>query len=79
MGFKEKSFHSSFCPRRVNAGVKGRHLPGVPSQGSVMESVEAVIISDGDISTRLQKHREHVVSLLANGVMQGGITFRILK
>lgn len=63
----------------MNAGGKGCDVPGVSSQGSVMQRIEAIIIGDGDISTRLQKNWKHVISLLADGIMQGRIPFRILE
>lgn len=53
-------------------------VPRVPSQGSVMQGIEAVVVGDGDVSTGLQQHREHVVPLLADGVVQGCVSLRVL-
>ena len=41
----------------AGSGGAGQNLiPGVPSQGSVMQSIEAVIVGDGDVSAGLQQH-----------------------
>lgn len=41
----------------------------------MMQSIEPVIVGDGDISTSLQQHRQHVISLLAYGIMQRCVPF----
>ena len=54
-------------------------VPGIPSQGGVVQGVEAVVVGDGDVSAGLQQHRQHVVPLLADGVVQGRVSFRVLQ
>lgn len=56
VGFKETRFNSSYCPGCVSVRGKGCDVPGVSSQGGVMQRIEAVVIGDGDIGTRLQKN-----------------------
>lgn len=45
----------------------------------MVQGVEAIIVGDGDISTGLQQHRQHVISLLAYSVMQRCVPLGILK
>lgn len=44
-----------------------------------MEGVEAVVVGDGDIGTGLQQNGQHVVSLLADGVMERRVSLRVLQ
>lgn len=62
----------------VTALLAGLIVPGVSSQGGVVQGVEAVVVGDGDVSASLQQHRQHVVSLLTDGVVQGGVALRVL-
>ncbi len=41
---------------RQLAGAGQCLIPGVSSQSSMMQSIESVIVGDGDISTGLQQH-----------------------
>lgn len=54
-------------------------VPGVPSQRCVMKSVEAVVVGDGDVSAGLQQNGQHVVPLLADGVMERRVPLRVLQ
>lgn len=69
----------ALVPLRQLVGAEQSHIPGVSSQGGVMQGIEPVVICNGDICTRLQQHRQHVVSLFAYGIVQGCVPFRILK
>lgn len=44
-----------------------------------MESVEAVVVGDGDVSAGLQQNRQHVVPLLADGVVERRVSLRVLQ
>jgi len=44
-----------------------------------MQGVEAIIVGDGDVGASLQQHRQHVISLLADGVVQWRVALGILK
>lgn len=54
-------------------------IPGVSSQGSVMQGIEPIIVGDGDVCTSLQQHRQHVISFLADSIVQGCVPLWILK
>lgn len=45
----------------------------------MMESVEAVVVGDGDIGAGLQQNGQHVVSLLADGVVERRVSLRVLR
>lgn len=64
--------------RSLRAGEEGRGLPGVASKGRVMQDVETIVVGDNDVSHVFQQQRQHVVSLLADGVMQRSISLGIL-
>lgn len=44
-----------------------------------MESVESVVIRQRNVGAMVQKQRQHVVPFFRNRIMQGCISFRILK
>jgi hypothetical protein len=44
----------------------------------VVQGVEPVVIGQHDVSIVVQQQRQHVVTLLRDGVVQWRITFRIL-
>lgn len=54
-------------------------VPGVPPQRRVMEGVEAVVVGDGDVGAGLQQNGQHVVSLLADGVVERRVSLRVLQ
>lgn len=49
-------------------------LPGVSTQGSMMQGIKPVVVGDGDIGTCLQQDGQHVIPFLAYGVMQGRVS-----
>lgn len=55
------------------------YVPGVPTQCSMVQGVEAVVVGDGDVGSGLQQHRQHVVPLLTDGVVQRCVALRILQ
>lgn len=67
---------TTFLP---NAEEQKSHKPGVSSQGSMVEGVEPIVVGDGNISTWLQQHWQHVISLFAYGVVQRCVPFWILQ
>ena len=54
------------------------NLPWVAAKSSVVQGVEPVVIGQHDVSIVVQQQRQHVVTLLGDGVVQWRITFRIL-
>ena len=54
------------------------NLPWVAAKSSVVQGVEPVVIGQHDVSIVVQQQRQHVVTLLRDGVVQWRITFRIL-
>lgn len=44
----------------------------------MVKSIEAVVVGDGDICPGLQQHGQDVVTLLADGVVEGSVAFRVL-
>lgn len=55
------------------------HGTHVPTQGGVVQTVEAVAIGHGDVDLcRFHQELHHVVTLLGNGVMEGRVALRIL-
>lgn len=54
-------------------------IPGVPSQRCVVKCVESVIVGNCDICTCFQEHREHVIPLLADGIMQRCVPLGVLQ
>lgn len=54
-------------------------IPRVPSQSSVVKRVEAIVVGNCDISTSFQEYREHVIPLLADGIMQRCVSLRVLQ
>ena len=45
----------------------------------MVQGVEAIVVGDGDVSAGLQQHGQHVITLLADGVVQGCVTLRVLQ
>lgn len=43
-----------------------------------MESIEAVVVGDGDVSAGFQQNRQHVIPLLADGIMERRVSLRVL-
>lgn len=54
------------------------NLPWVAAKSSVVQGVEPVVIGQHDVSIVVQQQRQHVVTLLRDGVVQWRIAFRIL-
>ncbi len=54
-------------------------LPRVPPERGVVERVEAVVVGDHDVCAPLQQQRQHVVTLLGDGVVQRGVALGILQ
>lgn len=71
--------HEPFALTTLQKRKREAAVPGVPPQRCVMESVEAVVVSDGDVSAGLQQNRQHVVPLLADGVVERCVSFRVLQ
>lgn len=49
------------------------------SKCSMVNSIEAIVIGDGNVSIGVQKNGQHIVSFLANRVVKRGITLPILE
>lgn len=56
----------------------GLNLPWVATESSVVQGVEPVVVGQHDVSIVVQEQRQHVVTLLRDGVVQWRIAFRIL-
>ena len=54
-------------------------LPWVSSKCRVVKGVETVVVGDHDVGGVIQQQCQHVVTLLRNGVVQRGVTFRVLQ
>ena len=45
----------------------------------MVKGVETVVVGDHDVGGVVQQQCQHVVPLLGNGVVQRGVTFRVLQ
>ena len=45
----------------------------------MVEGIESVIVGQGDIGVMIQQQRQHIVPFLRNCVMEGRVTFQILR
>lgn len=53
--------------------------PWIATQSGVVQRVEAVIVCDGQVCMVFQEQGNHVVPLLADSVVEWGISLRILN
>ena len=53
--------------------------PWIATQSGVVQRVEAVIVCDGQVCMVFQEQGNHVIPLLADGVVEWGIPLRILN
>ena len=45
----------------------------------MVQRVESVVVGDHDVGAAVQEEGEHVVALLADGVVQGGVALGVLE
>ena len=45
----------------------------------MVKGVESVVVGDHDVGAPLQEQGQHVVTFLGDGVVQGGVTLRVLE
>ena len=54
------------------------NLPWISSKRSMMQGVESIVIGDTDVRIVIQQQWQDIVAFLADGIVKGGVTFRIL-
>ena len=53
--------------------------PWIASEGGVVKGVESVVVGERDVGIVVDEERQHVVPLLGYGVVERGVSFRVLQ
>ncbi|KAJ3653724.1 hypothetical protein Zmor_012961 [Zophobas morio] len=65
--------------RREEIRPRKPSLPWISTESGMVEGIESVIVGQGDIGVMIQQQRQHIVPFLRNCVMEGRVTFQILR
>ena len=56
-----------------------RCVPWISTQGRVVQGVESVVVGQRYVGVVIQQQSQHVIALLGDGVVQRGVSLRILE
>ncbi|KOX72697.1 hypothetical protein WN51_01262 [Melipona quadrifasciata] len=64
--------------QRVNQQSKA-NSPWVSTKSGMVQSVEAIVVREGDVCGMVQQQSQHVIPFLRDRIVKGSVTFRVLE
>lgn len=57
----------------------GGYSPWVSTEGRIVQGVESIVVCQHNVCVVVQQQRQHVISFLRDGIVQGRVTLRVLS